>query len=221
MACKPSRPLRPHEAVSVPRISGAQLRMASLVGKSVWMTRAIASVGVAALLGAVPVHAEPAHWLGPDRAISPSGEHPEQPAVAVGSNGRTLVAWDSERTPTGVGPGKIEARLGHVDRSWARPQTLSPNGEGPVAAVGANGTAAVAWSTKSHSHRETQYVSVATPGHRFGKARAVWTGIQIEGRSKTSFISGLEVQPSGRVILVWSYPLPESPEDGLRNATRM
>jgi hypothetical protein len=193
--------------------------MASLVVKSVvWMRRAVASIGVAALLGAVPAHAEPARWLGPDRVVSPSGEHPEQPAVAVGSEGRTLVAWNSERVRMGIGPGKIEARLGHVGRSWARPQTLSPDGEGPVAAVGANGTAAVAWSTKSRGHHETQYVSVAAPGHGFGKARAVWTAIQIEGRSNAAVISGLEVQPSGRVVVVWSYPLPESPEKAVRNA---
>jgi hypothetical protein len=75
--------------------------------------------------------------------------------VAVSAGGRTLAAWVAVRgeleTPTvsvvrvSTGYGTIEARLGTAAHGWRGVQVLGVNGASPMAAVGANGTAAVAW----------------------------------------------------------------------------
>ena len=78
-----------------------------------------------------------------------------EPAVAISAHGSMLAAWVAVRgeveiqegQPEAVfaGYGRIEARLGTAVHGWRGVQALGSDGETPVAAVGANGTAAVAW----------------------------------------------------------------------------
>jgi hypothetical protein len=105
-----------------------------------------------------------------------------------------------------LGHGRIEARLGKVGHPWSVAETVSRDGEAPITAVGAGGTAAVAWSTlsrdKRHEDRTSIYVSIATPGHQFNKARLLASGTRL------SDPEGLEVLTEGEVVVVWSRQLP-------------
>jgi hypothetical protein len=135
-----------------------------------------------------------------------------EPAVAVSAGGRTLAAWvavrgelDANAYPScgvSTGYGTIEARLGTAAHGWRGVQVLGVDGESPMAAVGANGTAAVAWCPLTKSRRSL-YVSVASPGRPFGRARRVMTS----GRFPIGAPQGLQVQPDGRVVLIWSQTL--------------
>jgi hypothetical protein len=110
-----------------------------------------------------------------------------------------------EGQPQGVyaGYGGIEARLGSAAHGWRDAQVLSSNGESPIAGVGANGTAAVAWCRSLKPYGRLLYVSIAGPGRRFGPATLVST----HGRFAVSCPEALEVQPDGRVVLIWSQTL--------------
>jgi hypothetical protein len=144
--------------------------------------------------------------------ISTAGARASEPAVAASADGRTLAAWVAVRGEVeisqgppesflvNVGHGRIEARLGSTAHRWGRTQMLGTDGEAPIAAVGSNGTAAVAWCTRTKSGVQLSYVSIASPGRRFGPARL----LSARGtRSKyVSCPDALEVQPDGRVVLV-------------------
>jgi hypothetical protein len=174
------------------------------MGMTRWRGGLLVAVSLA-LYGAAPALATPR--LAPSRVLSPVATPAADPAVAVGGDGRTVVVWD---TPQGahmdLGHGRIEARLGRVDGAWGAPATLSRDGEAPIAAIGADGTAAVAWSTlgkgEGHEGRTSIYVSTAAPDRPFGRARLVAAGRQL------SEPEGLEVKPRGEVVLVWSRELP-------------
>jgi hypothetical protein len=141
-----------------------------------------------------------------------SGARASEPAVAVSADGRTLAAWVAVRGEVeisqgppdnflvNVGHGRIEARLGSTAHRWGRTETLGTDGEVPIAAVGSNGTAAVAWCTRTKPGVPLSYVRIASPGRRFGPARL----LSARGtRSKyVSCPDALEVQPDGRVVLV-------------------
>ena len=165
---------------------------------------------VAAALALLASPALAAPRFVPDRVLSPLHAHAVNPAVAVSGDGRGLVAWDAPAPPSvDIEHGKIEARLGRIGRRWSATQVLSRDGGRPKAAMGRDGTAAVAWVERSPRKEEATanghgalYVSVARPGHRFGRPRLVI------GAAGLSEPLGLEVQPTGVVVLVWSRPLP-------------
>ncbi len=167
---------------------------------------AVLAVGV----GPVPAVAAPV--LGANRVISSAGSTASEPAVAVAAGGRMLAAWVAIRGELTAGRfpscgrpggyGTVEARLGRAAHGWRGVQVLGADGEGPLAAVGANGTAAVAWCSIKAGH-PALYVAVASPGRPFGRARLVPTG----GRFPVGAPAGLEVQPDGTVVLVWSKTL--------------
>lgn len=141
--------------------------------------------------------------LAPSRALSPAGTLTSKPAVAVSDGGRVLVAWDS---PQGADTDRIEARLGRVGNAWGATEVLSRDGESPVAAVGPDGTAVVAWtklgSGERREGRSAIYIAVAAPGHRFGMARLVASGTHL------SAPVSLEIRPDGEAVVVWSRRLP-------------
>jgi hypothetical protein len=131
--------------------------------------------------------------------------------VAISADGRTLAAWVAVRVERenysfpscgGTSYGTVEVRLGAEARGWRGVQVLGADAEDPMAAVGANGTAAVAWCSIEQGHASL-YVSIATAGRSFGRARLVPTG----GGFPVGAPGGLEVQPDGRVVLVWSKTL--------------
>jgi hypothetical protein len=165
---------------------------------------------ITGLAGAAPALATSA--LLPSSVISSARARASEPAVAVSAGGRTLAAWvavrgelETDAFPScgiSTGYGTIEARLGTAAHGWRGVQVLGVNGESPIAAVGANGTAAVAWCPLTKSRRSL-YVSIASPGRPFGPARRVMTS----GRFPVSAPEGLEVQPDGRVVLIWSKTL--------------
>jgi hypothetical protein len=165
---------------------------------------------ITALAGAPPALGTSA--LLPSSVISSTRARASEPAVAVSAGGRTLAAWvavrgelETRRFPScgvSTGYGTIEARLGTAAHGWRGVQVLGVDGESPMAAVGANGTAVVAWCPLTKSRRSL-YVSIASPGRPFGRARRVMTS----GRFPVSAPEGLEVQPNGRVVLVWSKTL--------------
>ncbi len=164
---------------------------------------------LAAFAGAAPALGAPA--LTPSRVISPARATVIEPSLAVSADGRTLAAWVAVRSErearefpscgnSGYGP--IDARLGAVAGGWGGVQALGADGEHPIAAVGANGTAALAWCSIERGH-PSLYVSIAGPGRPFGRARLVPTG----GEFPVGHPEGLEVQPDGRVVLIWSKTL--------------
>jgi hypothetical protein len=114
--------------------------------------------------------------LMPSSVISTAGARASEPAVAVSADGRRLAAWVAVRgeleigqTPAGgvfIGYGKVEARLGAPARRWGGVQVLGADGESPMAAVGTNGTAAVAWCRLIKAGVRSLYVSIATRGGR-------------------------------------------------------
>jgi hypothetical protein len=148
----------------------------------------------------------------PNSVISSARARASEPAVAVSAGGRTLAAWvavrgelETDAFPScgiSTGYGKIEARLGTAAHGWRGVQVLGTDGESPMAAVGANGTAAVAWCPISKS-RGSLYVSIASPGRPFGRPMLVRTS----GQFPVGAPQGLKVQPDGRVVLIWSKTL--------------
>ncbi len=133
--------------------------------------------------------------------------------MAISAHGSMLAAWVAVRgkleilegQPEGLfsGYGTIEARLGSTAHGWRGVQALGSDGETPVAAVGANGTAAVAWCRQPKPYVRLVYVSIAAPGRRFGPPTLVRTS----GEYPVNCPGALEVQPDGRVVLIWSQTL--------------
>jgi hypothetical protein len=148
--------------------------------------------------------------LAPSQVVSPTGTRAIEPALAMSGDGRTLVVWAA---PTGhnldTEHARIEARMGRVGRAWGGTQILGRDGQHPIAAIGADGTAAVAWSKISSAggrgYRRWVYVSIAAHGHRFGRARLVAAGPRLGSPE------GIEVQPGGRVVVLWSLEIQPAP----------
>ncbi len=143
-----------------------------------------------------------ARGFSPPRALSVGGLA-EQPQVAVSASGRTLAVWNLQGARFDLLEGRIDARLGRGSGSWGSAQTLG-GGAYPLAAVGSDGVAAVAWAAEGFHGSRTLFVSVAKAAYGFGPSIRVVSGIGI------SEPAGLEVQPSGRVVLVWSRAIPVS-----------
>jgi hypothetical protein len=138
----------------------------------------------------------------PTQEVSPAGVGVHAPTLAVAGNGRILVAWaTSYRHGVDFDHAKIEARIGRIGHGWSVTQTLSRDGGYPVGAMGKDGTAAVAWLTRGRRGSSDLYLSVGANGHRLAKAKLV--------ASETGIMEPLHVgvQPSGRVVLVWSREL--------------
>ncbi|HWH10796.1 MAG TPA: hypothetical protein VG165_06680 [Solirubrobacteraceae bacterium] len=128
-----------------------------------------------------------------------------QPDVAVGASGRTAATWSAQGKQYHLLKGRIDARLGRVGGAWAATQTLSGSGGSPLAAVGADGVAAVAWATEGANRTNTIFVAVARSGHSFGRRHSVAAGTGV------SAPAGLEVQPDGRVVVVFTRGVHVSP----------
>ncbi|HWH10801.1 MAG TPA: hypothetical protein VG165_06705 [Solirubrobacteraceae bacterium] len=163
-------------------------------------TRSILTLAVATSLAASSP-ALAAAGLSTARTISGTGSA-EQPQVAVGAAGRTLAVWNRQGGRFDLPKGQIDARLGQTGGSWGATQTLSTSGSGPLAAVGSDSVAAVAWATLGAKRSNTIYVSIARAGHSFGRAVRVTSGVGVGGPT------GLEVQPDGRVVVVWVRGIP-------------
>ncbi len=136
------------------------------------------------------------------RALS-AGGLAEQPQVATSSSGRTLAVWNLQGARFDLLKGQIDARLGRAGGGWGPAQTLG-SGAYPLAAVGSDGVAVVAWATEGPHGSRTLFVSIARAAHGFGRSVRAVSGIGI------SEPAGLEVQPSGRIVLVWSRAIPVS-----------
>src|ERR1700729_2090455 len=153
---------------------------------------ALATADVASATGARPSIAQPSAA----RSITPAHTNVYEPALAVNASGRMLAVWWAQgRANLG-----LEARFGRVDGRWKSIQRISPAGESPIAAVGVSGIAAVGWRDSSARHQV--YVAIAKSGGRFGKSLTV-------PAKPISRLGGLEVQPSGRLVAIWYYDLPE------------
>jgi hypothetical protein len=165
---------------------------------------------ITGLTGAPPALGTSALLL--SSVISSARARASEPAVAVSAGGRTLATWVAVRGEletnaypscgVSTGYGTIEARLGTAAHGWRGVQVLGVDGESPMAAVGANGTAAVAWCSIKPGY-PSLYVSIASPGRPFGRARLVRTS----GQFPVGAPQGLKVQPDGRVVLIWSKTL--------------
>jgi hypothetical protein len=115
------------------------------------MSRCVAVLCTACALmcaAAVPALGDPGTIT--SHVLSSASERTNEPAVAISADGRMLAAWVAVRgavefqegpEPFYIRHGRIEARLGTTARGWRGAQVLSLDGYGPVAAVGANGTA--------------------------------------------------------------------------------
>jgi hypothetical protein len=161
------------------------------------------------LLGATPAFA--AGRLTSARAVSASGSA-EQPQVAVGAAGRTLAVWNRQGKKFDLPKGSIEARLGRIGGTWGPIETLATSGSAPVAAVGADSVAAVAWATEGAKRVTTIYVSIAKAGHNFGAKRVVASGVGVG--APLGAPSGVEVQPDGRVVVIWTRAIKTPPQAG-------
>jgi hypothetical protein len=144
----------------------------------------------------------------------------EQPQVAVGAGGRTLAVWNDQplrHRDYNLPKGHIDARLGSAGATFGPTETLTTSGTSPLAAVGSDSVAAVAWGTERANRAATIYVSIARPGHDFGRARALASGVGVGGSLGEP--SGVEVQPDGRVVVIWARgvrsPPPFSAHAGL------
>jgi hypothetical protein len=133
----------------------------------------------------------------------------------MAADGRMLAAWVAvqgeveirEGQPEGLlaGHGRIEARLGTAAHGWRGVQVLAADGESPIAAVGANGTAAVAWCRSPTLGGHSLYVSIAGPGRPFGIAMPVSTrgaligppSELLEGEAVGSEVVVAAVRPAG------------------------
>jgi hypothetical protein len=179
------------------------------MGMRRWVGVLLAAV-LTVFAGAAPALGAPA--LTPSSVISSARVRASEPAVAVSADGRTLATWVAVRGElatdvypscgAATGYGTIEARLGTVAHGWRGVQVLGVDAESPIAAVGVDGTAAVAWCPLTKSRRSL-YVSIANPGRPFGRPRLVLTS----GEFPVGHPEGIEVQPDGRVVLIWSKTL--------------
>ncbi len=159
--------------------------------------RAIAAVltFVAALATADAASATEAR-LSAARSITPAHTNIYEPALALNAGGRTLAVWSAQ----GRANRGLEVRLGRVGGGWKPIQRITPAGQSPVAAVGADGIAAVGWCGSGVRHQV--HVAITKSGGPFGKPLTV-------PANPISTLGGVEVQPSGRVVAIWYYPLPE------------
>jgi hypothetical protein len=160
------------------------------------------------LLGATPAFAS--GGLTSAHAVSASGSA-EQPQVAVGAAGRTLAVWNRQGAKFDLPKGSIEARLGRTGGAWGANTTLAGSGSAPVAAVGADSVAAVAWATEGAKDTTTIYVSIAKAGHNFGAKHVVASGVGVG--APLGAPSGIEVQPDGRVVVIWTRAIKTPPQD--------
>lgn len=160
------------------------------------------TAAAALIVGVTPAQA--ASGFSSPRTVSGSGLA-EQPQVAVGAAGRTLAVWNAQTGGYGrydLPKGSIDARLGRVDGSLGATRTLTTSGSFPLAAVGSDSVAAVAWVTVAAHRVATVYVSIARAGHSFGRKRALASGVGVGGPSGAP--SGMEVKPDGTVVVIWT-----------------
>jgi hypothetical protein len=124
------------------------------------------------------------------------GVSEDSPAVAVGADGRVVVAYSS-RTELFVRSGTTRGSYGRAQKFGVR--FIPAVGAGKVeAAVGPDGEAAVAWVAAGPPHNTRVLVSVAPPHGRFGRAR--W----IDGRDTAFSIDGVGIDRGGRVVVSWN-----------------
>jgi len=123
--------------------------------------------------------------------VSPTGVR--FPQIAVNARGATIVAWE-RLTHGGIA---IEARAGTGLRRLGPVRRLAARGYQPKVAIGADGTRAVQWLEEEAGGTRMIRVSVARPGHGFGRGQVVYR------IRKNASPVGVAVQPDGRVVAVW------------------
>jgi hypothetical protein len=129
----------------------------------------------------------------PASAATVSPTHVRFPQLAVDGHGRMVVAWQRLTKGRFI----LEARLGGSPLTLRRAQVLTRNSEGPRAAIGDDGSAAVMWTEIGDHGSRSLRVSVALPGHRFGRAQL------LDQRRANIGTVGVAVQPNGRIVAVW------------------
>jgi hypothetical protein len=130
-----------------------------------------------------------------------------EPSVAVSGGAGVVAAWEArEHARPGHFYYPIVARTGTVGRNWGRVQTLTREGQHPFAAVGADGTAAVVWG-RNEPDGDSIVVSVAPDGRRFSRAFRVGRSQPTRGSSGFVAPVGVEVQPNGRIVVIWTRTL--------------
>lgn len=168
------------------------------------MKRLLWEIVVAALLGLGAAPALATSALSSVGEISPANIRVTDPVLAVSGDGRMAAAWDvvddTIRNEFVSGHSHIQARLGRAGRGWGPVATLAKFGSEPDAAVGNDGTVALAWRSEEIGRAPLQ-LSIAAPGRPFGRSVAV-----TRGRSYDVF-DGVEVLPDDRVVVVWSRAL--------------
>jgi hypothetical protein len=124
--------------------------------------------------------------------VSPAGIR--APQLAVGGRGTTVVAWERlRRRPFAI---DVQARIGRA------PDRLGPvlefNGQRPLVAAGADGTAAISWRESGRP----PLVAIARRGRGLGRPR----------RLRGMGLLALAVQPNGRVVAVGLGGKGDSPD---------
>lgn len=180
---------------------------------SLWLTRGIVAAAVLALLGtATPAPAGGPGWSGAT-AISPVGNpDPTRDSqlndVAVNASGMSVAAWD-QYWYTNNGGSSIGAAVQPAGGKWGAPFTVSGTGGfalHPKVAVGADGTAAVAWTfqTPVTSPPAVAKIQVATrPAGATAWTVATLAQGPLGGVSVTSFVP-VKIDASGNITAAWT-----------------
>lgn len=156
-------------------------------------TVVVAAIGLAFGLGA----ARAAVRFGHPADLTPrGGVFDDSPVIAVGTNGRVVVAY-SARNLLLVRVGTTRGFYGPA-QILARRFIPAPGGGDVAAAVGADGTAAVAWTAAGAPYNTRVMVTVAPPHGHFGRAR--W----LDGRDFARSINGVGVDRRGRAVVSWN-----------------
>lgn len=149
--------------------------------------RRVACAALPALvLGAVPAHA----GITAPRPVSPRGLLVQQSDLAAGG-GRAAVVMAGFRPAGRPRRWSLLARVGDTTR-LGRLQRLGGSVFGPRVAVGPDGTAVAAWTTRAELR-----VAVAPPGLPFGR-------VQVVLRTRASvLLGGVGVTATGRAVVAW------------------
>ncbi len=128
-------------------------------------------------------------------------------AVALGADGRVLVAWVQDYTARGA----IVSRSGHAGRTVVLGPALQA--AGTAAALGPHGRAVVAWVTGDHTVDElgerTRVYAAVRDGGRFGPARLldhVRTDTVFDEYPEPDTIPRVAVGGDGTARVAWTFP---------------
>lgn len=119
---------------------------------------------------------------------------PEPALLSVNGSGQTLAVWDA------IGIVRYAERAKGAAWSLSKPVLINAIGQFPAAALGDDGTAAVAWTTVANEFTPAYVVaSVRAPGGTFPQPTQVALGTGV-------YYLKLGVAADGTATLVWSAP---------------